>query len=95
VSVAKAIDVQSARFSAPNLGTMRTFLSDFGLYEAENSGDGVLKMRGMGLEGSVGPSRRALDRWDLFDASGATNVTDIPTMLGLQRGPDAPADFVV
>ena len=48
MSVAKAIDVQSARFSAPDLGTMRTFLSDFGFYEAENSGDGVLRMRGMG-----------------------------------------------
>jgi hypothetical protein len=53
MSVAKAID-RSARFSAPDLGTMRTFLSDFGLYEAEslyeaeNNGDGVLRMRGIG-----------------------------------------------
>jgi catechol 2,3-dioxygenase-like lactoylglutathione lyase family enzyme len=48
MSLAKAIDVESVRFSAPDLATMRTFLSDFGLREAENSGDGVLRMRGTG-----------------------------------------------
>jgi len=48
VSIAKAIDVESVRFSAPDLHKMRKFLEDFGLQEAEDVGDGVLRMRGIG-----------------------------------------------
>ncbi len=46
--IAKAIDVESVRFSAPDLMQMRTFLEDFGLSPAEDAGDGVLRMRGTG-----------------------------------------------
>lgn len=46
--IAKAVDVESVRFSAPELGKMRQFLEDFGLSAAEDVGDGVLRMRGHG-----------------------------------------------
>ena len=48
VAIAKAIDVESVRFSAPDLPKMREFLEDFGLREAEDVGDGVLRVRGIG-----------------------------------------------
>lgn len=41
-------DVESVRFSAPDLAQMRSFLLDFGLVDAEPSNDGVLRMRGSG-----------------------------------------------
>lgn len=41
-------DVESVRFSAPDLAQMRRFLLDFGMSEAEDAGDGVLRMRGTG-----------------------------------------------
>ncbi len=44
----KIVDVESVRFSAPNLGEMARFLTDFGMTEAEDGGDGVLRMRGTG-----------------------------------------------
>ena len=46
--IAKALDVESVRFSAPDLTKMREFLEDFGLSAAEDRGDGVLRMRGTG-----------------------------------------------
>lgn len=46
--IAKAADVESVRFSAPDLARMRGFLEDFGLRAAEDFGDGVLRMRGVG-----------------------------------------------
>jgi catechol 2,3-dioxygenase-like lactoylglutathione lyase family enzyme len=48
MTIAMAIDVESVRFSAPDLHKMRAFLEDFGLREAEDVGDGVLRMRGIG-----------------------------------------------
>jgi catechol 2,3-dioxygenase-like lactoylglutathione lyase family enzyme len=47
-AIAKAVDVESVRFSAPDLGKMREFLEDFGLTAAEDVGDGILRMRGIG-----------------------------------------------
>ncbi len=47
-TIAKAVDVESVRFSVPDLAKMRAFLQDFGLSEAENLGDSVLRMRGSG-----------------------------------------------
>jgi catechol 2,3-dioxygenase-like lactoylglutathione lyase family enzyme len=46
--IAKAVDVESVRFSAPDLSQMRTFLEDFGMSAAEDGDDGVLRMRGKG-----------------------------------------------
>lgn len=46
--IAKAVDVESVCFSAPDLGKMRTFLEAFGLIAVEGTGDGVLRMRGIG-----------------------------------------------
>ena len=46
--IAMAVDVESVRFSAPDLVQMRTFMEDFGLSAAEDAGDGVLRMRGTG-----------------------------------------------
>ena len=43
------------------------------------------------------PFGHRVEHWtdgDVFDADTPTNVTDIPTMLGRQWGPAAPADFV-
>ena len=44
--IAKAVDIEAARFSAPDLATMRKFLLDFGLRDAQDAGDGILRMRG-------------------------------------------------
>lgn len=46
--IAKAMDVELVRFSAPDLGKMRTFLEDFGMIAVEDAGDGVLRIRGTG-----------------------------------------------
>ena len=48
VTIAKAVDVESVRFSAPDLPKMRVFLEDFGMTATEDLGDGVLRMRGTG-----------------------------------------------
>ena len=48
MTIATALDIESVRFSAPDLGAMRTFLIDFGMRPAEDVGDGVLRMRGTG-----------------------------------------------
>ena len=45
--IAKAQNVESVRFGAPDLAAMRSFLLDFGLSDAEDAGDGVLRMRGL------------------------------------------------
>ncbi len=47
-SIAKAVDVESVRFSVPDLAKMKAFLEDFGLSAAEDARDGVLRMRGIG-----------------------------------------------
>ncbi|AUW60243.1 glyoxalase [Sphingobium sp. SCG-1] len=42
------------------------------------------------------PWGHRIEHWtdgDVFDASAAPNVTDIPTMMGHQWGPQSPADF--
>ncbi len=41
-------DVESVRFAAPDLDRMHDFLLDFGLTDAADAGDGVLRMRGTG-----------------------------------------------
>ena len=46
MSIAKALDIESVRFSAPDLGGMHRFLNDFGLFDAGGPEDGVLRMRG-------------------------------------------------
>jgi len=46
MSVIKVEDIAAVRFSAPDLGRMRQFLLDFGLAEAAEWNDGVLRMRG-------------------------------------------------
>ena len=46
--IAKAVDVESVRFSAPDLSKMQHFLEDFGLLPLEGDGDGVLRVRGTG-----------------------------------------------
>ena len=45
-AIAKAVDVESVRFSAPDLPKMRAFLEDFGMTATKDLGDGVLRMRG-------------------------------------------------
>ena len=47
-AIAKAVDLESVRFSAPDLPRMRAFLEDFGLAPVEDMDDGVLRMRGTG-----------------------------------------------
>lgn len=42
------------------------------------------------------PWGHRVEHWtdgDLFNANAEANITDIPTMLGHQWGPAAPADF--
>lgn len=47
-ALAKAVDLESVRFSAPDLQQMQSFLEDFGMTAIADSGDGVLRMRGIG-----------------------------------------------
>ena len=47
-ALSKAVDLESVRFSAPDLREMQTFLEDFGMTAIADSGDGVLRMRGIG-----------------------------------------------
>ena len=44
----KIQDIEYVRFGAPDLERMRSFLVDFGMVEAEEQGDRVLRMRGTG-----------------------------------------------
>jgi len=46
--IARAVELESVRFSAPDLPRMRAFLEDFGLVAIDDLGDGVLRMRGAG-----------------------------------------------
>lgn len=48
MSTIKIEDVAYVRFSAPDLPRMHTFLRDFGMTDAKDIGDGVLRMRGTG-----------------------------------------------
>ena len=48
MAVTKARDVAYVRFGAPDLDAMKSFLLDFGLSEAGEADDGVLRMRGTG-----------------------------------------------
>lgn len=48
MSTIKIEEIDSVRFSAPDLERMRSFLLEFGLTEAEEGGDGVLRLRGSG-----------------------------------------------
>ena len=46
MSIIKIRDIEHVRFSAPDLSRMRAFLLDFGMTDAEDAGDGALRMRG-------------------------------------------------
>lgn len=46
MSITRILNVESVRFGAPDLNVMRQFLLDFGLHDAEDAADGVLRMRG-------------------------------------------------
>ena len=87
----KVEDIESVRFAAPDLAQMRQFLCDFGLTDAADAGDGVLRMRGTGTApyihetvlgdpGLISLSLRARDLGDLrvlAEAEGAA-VEDAP-----------------
>ena len=49
MSIIKIQDVEYVRFSAPDLSKMRQFLLDFGMLDADERQDGVLRMRGTGV----------------------------------------------
>lgn len=88
-SIAKAINLESVRFAAPDVSAMRAFLEDFGMTSAEDEGDGVLRMRGTGdapflhetIKGEAGLVSFALavrddnDLKALADAEGASIET--------------------
>ena len=76
MSIIKIEDIESVRFSAPDLAEMHKFLLDFGMTDAEDAKDGVLRMRGTGTApfihetvsgepGFVSVSLRAKDALDL------------------------------
>lgn len=48
MSIIKIRDIESIRFAAPDLTTMRKFLVDFGLIDLGPQADGVLRMRALG-----------------------------------------------
>jgi len=48
MSIITIEDVESVRFAAPDLSAMKAFLRDFGFADAQDGGDGVLRMRGTG-----------------------------------------------
>ncbi|NWB97020.1 VOC family protein [Pseudomonas gingeri] len=82
----KILDVESVRFSAPDLQQMKAFLMDFGMVEADDLGDGVLRMRGTGTapfihETVVGePGFRSLSLLaaDLSDLEKLANSEGLP-----------------
>ena len=89
MAIIKVEDVESVRFSAPNLARMHTFLMDFGLIPAEDAGDGVLRMRGTGdapflhetiagEPGFVALTLRAASRADLDTLAAAEGVAVEP-----------------
>lgn len=89
MSIITIEDVESARFSAPDLSMMQHFLRDFGLFHAEDGGDGVLRMRGTGTApyvhetvagdpGFVSLSLRAKNRADLEALASAEGVAVTP-----------------
>lgn len=53
MSIIKVEDIEYVCFGAPDLARMRSFLTDFGMIDAEDSGDGVLRMRGTGPVPSI------------------------------------------
>ena len=82
-------DVESVRFSAPDLPRMRAFLIDFGMTPAEDGGDGVLRMRGTGsapfihetvagAPGFVALVLRAASRADLDTLAAAEGIAVEP-----------------
>lgn len=86
MSTIKAQDVEYVRFRAPDLARMRSFLLDFGMVDAEDAGDGVLRMRGTGTApsihetvkgdaGFVGLALRAASLDDLRRLAEAENAT--------------------
>lgn len=46
--ISRAIDIETVKFAAPDLGVMEAFLTDFGMRPARDAGDGVLRMQGVG-----------------------------------------------
>lgn len=81
--------LESVRFSAPDLDQMREFLLDFGLGDAEDAGDGVLRMRGagdapfihetqMGEPGFVATTLRAASLDDLKTLAAAEGADIVP-----------------
>lgn len=86
MSITRILNVESIRFGAPDLGVMRQFLLDFGLRDAEDAGDGVLRMRGTGdapfihetEQGDAGlrhVTLRVADRTDLEALAESEGVT--------------------
>ena len=63
MSISIIHDIESVRFSAPDLDKMRKFLIDFGMRDAEDAGDGVLRMRG---KKRAGRNKRAMDEFWAF-----------------------------
>ncbi len=85
-------DIESVRFSAPDLPRMQAFLTDFGMTPAEDGGDGALRMRGTGNApfvhetvpgdpGFVALVLRAASRADL-DALAAAEGTTVEAAPG-------------
>ncbi len=86
MAIIKVRDIESVRFSAPDLDRMRSFRLDFGLSDAEDPHDGVLRMRGTGTapyvhetvegaSGFVSVALRASDRGDLEALAQAEGVS--------------------
>jgi catechol-2,3-dioxygenase len=93
-TIAKAVDVESVRFSAPDLTQMQTFLKDFGLSTVEDAGDNVLRMRGTGdapvlhetIKGEPGFVSLAIRVRDADDLKALADVEGVAVEAGIGGG---------
>ncbi len=93
MSIIKMVDVESVRFSAPDLSVMEKFLEDFGMVKAEDNDDGVLRMRGTGdapfihetVQGAAGYSAVTFRAASLADLDALGEADNLPIVAA--KGP--------
>jgi len=90
VTIIKIEDVESVRFSASDLPRMRRFLLDFGLFDAQDAGDGVLRMRGTGTAPYIHETVEG-DPGFVSVTLRARTLDDLKTMAAAEGVPVEPA----
>ena len=86
MAIIKVEDIEYVRFGAPDPARMRTFLLDFGMIDAEDMGDGVVRMRGTGPVPAI---HETVEGPSAFLGLGlrAANVADLHTLAAAEGVP--------